>query len=372
MTTLAELARRAVPYGLPTVDLHRILVNFALDPSSPEFKAPLNAVHHSRGLADPSDLSVVAMNVDTPYSWAWLDLRRDRSSSPCRRTRPTGTCPRRSSTSTPTSSGTCRRARTAHGGGRYAVRGPAGGSVGDEVDGGVRVPDGPRPRAGAHAAVRRRRHRGGGGPAGPGGRDCARRPGAADARRGPDRRRPGAARRRLPPCARLDAAVHADAARGRRDPRGAERTRRRGGGWSTRCSRARRRRGGAARGWPRACATCRHGARRCRSSAELFGSREFYAGDHLSASGGRLPRDPGQRGRGVPRGGLPRRRERRAVRRGAQLRDHLRARRHRRTSAPSGRSRSTTTPGTCTRTRSTGTCSGRASSAAWTVTATVR
>lgn len=75
MTTLSELARHAVPYGLATVDLHRILVNFALDPTSPEYKAPLNHLSHARALADPTDLSVVAMNVDTTYSWAWLDLR---------------------------------------------------------------------------------------------------------------------------------------------------------------------------------------------------------------------------------------------------------------------------------------------------------
>ncbi|MGZ5404915.1 MAG: DUF1254 domain-containing protein, partial [Nocardioides sp.] len=72
---LSAAARLAVPYGLATVDLHRILVNFALDPESPEFKAPLNAIHHARGLADPRDRTVVAMNVDTPYSYAWLDLR---------------------------------------------------------------------------------------------------------------------------------------------------------------------------------------------------------------------------------------------------------------------------------------------------------
>ena len=64
-----------MPYGLATVDLQRILVSFALDPASPEFKAPLNVIHHSRALADPSDLSVVNLNVDTPYSYAWLDLR---------------------------------------------------------------------------------------------------------------------------------------------------------------------------------------------------------------------------------------------------------------------------------------------------------
>ena len=72
-----EVAREAFVYGLPTVDLYRILHNFALDPASPEYKAPLNEVFHSRRLADPHDRSIVAMNVDTPYSYAWLDLRAE-------------------------------------------------------------------------------------------------------------------------------------------------------------------------------------------------------------------------------------------------------------------------------------------------------
>ncbi|GAA2165616.1 hypothetical protein FHX52_0841 [Humibacillus xanthopallidus] len=75
MTSAQDLARRCVPPSLPTVDLHRILVGFALDPASPEYRAPLNHVHHSRDLADPQDRSVVNLNVDTPYSYAWLDLR---------------------------------------------------------------------------------------------------------------------------------------------------------------------------------------------------------------------------------------------------------------------------------------------------------
>jgi hypothetical protein len=74
---LRGTARDAVVYGLPTVDLHRILVHFALDRLSPEFKAPLNAFAHARALADPTDRSIVAMNVDTPYSYAWLDLRAE-------------------------------------------------------------------------------------------------------------------------------------------------------------------------------------------------------------------------------------------------------------------------------------------------------
>ena len=72
---LTELGRRAQVFGIPTIDLYRILDSFALDPSSPEFKAPLGQFAHSRRLADPSDRSIVAMNVDTPYSYAWLDLR---------------------------------------------------------------------------------------------------------------------------------------------------------------------------------------------------------------------------------------------------------------------------------------------------------
>jgi hypothetical protein len=46
-------AREAFVYGLASVDLIRILRSNALDPTSPESKAPLNAVHHRRALADP-------------------------------------------------------------------------------------------------------------------------------------------------------------------------------------------------------------------------------------------------------------------------------------------------------------------------------
>ena len=77
MDEIRDLGRRAFLWGLPSIDLYRILRNFALDPQSPEFKAPLNRLFHSRRLADPSDRSIVAMNVDTLYSYAWLDLRTE-------------------------------------------------------------------------------------------------------------------------------------------------------------------------------------------------------------------------------------------------------------------------------------------------------
>jgi hypothetical protein len=75
--TLATTAAEATIYGYATVDLYRILHDFALDSSSPEYKGPLNAFAHSRRLADPADRAIVAMNVDTPYSYAWLDLRAE-------------------------------------------------------------------------------------------------------------------------------------------------------------------------------------------------------------------------------------------------------------------------------------------------------
>jgi hypothetical protein len=74
VSRLLDAARAAYVFGLPTVDLYRILHDFALDTSSPEYKGPVNTVVHNRRLADPADTSIVNLNVDTPYSYAWLDL----------------------------------------------------------------------------------------------------------------------------------------------------------------------------------------------------------------------------------------------------------------------------------------------------------
>lgn len=77
MTTLADRVTEAFIHGYASVDLERILVLDALDPASPEFKASPNAFGHARRLADPRDRSIVALNVDTPYSYAALDLRAE-------------------------------------------------------------------------------------------------------------------------------------------------------------------------------------------------------------------------------------------------------------------------------------------------------
>lgn len=72
-----ELVRTAYVWGYPMVDMYAILRAHALDPSSGEYRAPLNHIGHVRNLGTPEDRVVVAPNLDTPYSFAWLDLRAE-------------------------------------------------------------------------------------------------------------------------------------------------------------------------------------------------------------------------------------------------------------------------------------------------------
>jgi len=74
---ITAIAREAFIWGYPVVDNYSILYNYALDPQSPEYKAPVNAISHARSVAGPEDRVIVAPNVDTPYSYAWLDLRAE-------------------------------------------------------------------------------------------------------------------------------------------------------------------------------------------------------------------------------------------------------------------------------------------------------
>jgi hypothetical protein len=72
---LIDLGREAYIYGYPLVDGYNVLRNYALDSTSPEYKGPLNTLTHTRRTARPEDRAVIAPNVDSPYSHAWLDLR---------------------------------------------------------------------------------------------------------------------------------------------------------------------------------------------------------------------------------------------------------------------------------------------------------
>ena len=69
------IARDAFIYGYPVVDSHNVIHKYVLDTRSAEYKAPFNQIGHNRNVATPEDKAVVSMNVDTLYSFAWLDLR---------------------------------------------------------------------------------------------------------------------------------------------------------------------------------------------------------------------------------------------------------------------------------------------------------
>lgn len=77
MQTICKIAQEAFVYGYPIVDLYSILYKYAANPSSPEYKAPLNHLYNTRRVATPDDRAIVAPNCDTPYSYAWLDLRAE-------------------------------------------------------------------------------------------------------------------------------------------------------------------------------------------------------------------------------------------------------------------------------------------------------
>ncbi len=77
MQTISATAQDAFIYGYPMVDLYSILYRYAGDPASPEYKAPLNHIYNTRRVASPEDRAIVAPNCDTPYSYAWLDLRAE-------------------------------------------------------------------------------------------------------------------------------------------------------------------------------------------------------------------------------------------------------------------------------------------------------
>lgn len=74
---MREIAKDAWLFGYPRVMGYRALYNYALDETGPEFKAPFNVIKNIARVYTPEDAAFGAPNSDTPYSWAWLDLRAE-------------------------------------------------------------------------------------------------------------------------------------------------------------------------------------------------------------------------------------------------------------------------------------------------------
>jgi hypothetical protein len=71
------IAAEAYLYGLPLVMNYKAMYLGAIAKDSPQFKAPLNGIKNAARLSTPDDKAIVAPNADTPYSWAYLDLRAE-------------------------------------------------------------------------------------------------------------------------------------------------------------------------------------------------------------------------------------------------------------------------------------------------------
>lgn len=71
------IAKEAYLYGYPVVEMYKTLYTQAVDQGGTRFKTPINRMGHSAQVPGPKDTSQFKPNPDTPYSFVWMDLRRE-------------------------------------------------------------------------------------------------------------------------------------------------------------------------------------------------------------------------------------------------------------------------------------------------------
>jgi hypothetical protein len=72
-----DIAEAGFIYGLPIVMAYGIMYEYAVDKNSGQYKAPFNQLYNNESVYTYEDTAVVTPNSDTPYSFAWLDLRAE-------------------------------------------------------------------------------------------------------------------------------------------------------------------------------------------------------------------------------------------------------------------------------------------------------
>src|SRR5260221_2638268 len=72
-----DIAEAGFIYGLPIVMNYGIMYEYAVDPSSGQFKAPFNQIKNESHAFTYKDTAVISPNSDTPYSVVWMDLRAE-------------------------------------------------------------------------------------------------------------------------------------------------------------------------------------------------------------------------------------------------------------------------------------------------------
>ncbi len=71
------IAKEAYVYGFPLVDSYRIMYDYWVNKGGPEYKGAINTIQSSATVYGPQDKAIQTPNSDTPYSYAWLDLRAE-------------------------------------------------------------------------------------------------------------------------------------------------------------------------------------------------------------------------------------------------------------------------------------------------------
>ncbi|HTE89860.1 MAG TPA: DUF1254 domain-containing protein, partial [Terriglobales bacterium] len=71
------IAEEAFIYGLPIVMNYAVMQEYAVDKSSPQFKAPFNQIKNEARVFTYEDTAIITPNSDTPYSFMWMDLRAE-------------------------------------------------------------------------------------------------------------------------------------------------------------------------------------------------------------------------------------------------------------------------------------------------------
>lgn len=72
-----QTAQDAYIFAYPMLETYRTMLQSAVLPDSPAYRAPFNVMTHNTELVGPEFTAVVRPNNDTLYSMAWLDLRTE-------------------------------------------------------------------------------------------------------------------------------------------------------------------------------------------------------------------------------------------------------------------------------------------------------
>jgi hypothetical protein len=72
-----DIAEAGFIYGLPIVMNYAVMYEYAVDRASGQFKAPFNQLKNEPNVFTYKDTAIPTPNSDTPYSFAWMDLRAE-------------------------------------------------------------------------------------------------------------------------------------------------------------------------------------------------------------------------------------------------------------------------------------------------------